>query len=486
MNVDFSKLIGPFQSTLGESTPKILAAIGILFIGWLISISLRAAVHRGLGFLKLNERISSSTNTKMDLEGGLAKGAYYTALLLVLVAMFNVLDLTVASEPIQVLVSQVLDFVPKFFAAGLLLLLAWIVASVVRGITTRALNATQQDEKLMEAAGMPAIGDSVGNVFYWLIFLFFTPAIIGVLEMNGLLAPVQGLLNEILSMLPNIFGAGVIGIVGWFLAKILRSLCENLLATTGLDAFGKKAGLEGTMALSKLGGLIVFIFVFVPALIMSLDALHIEAISKPATAMLQTLLGAIPNVFAAALILTASYLVGSFVATLGSNILGGFGLNALPSKVGLSGLFSGKNSITPSELAGKVIMFFVMLFAVTEAAGVIGFHQVEELVSTFIQFGSQILLGMIILLTGMWLSDLAYTTIKKVGNNASMASLVRFAILGLVIAMGLRSMGIADDIVNIAFTLTLGSIAVAVALSFGLGGREAAGKQMEHWLNKLR
>ena len=67
-----------------------------------------------------------------------------------------------------------------------------------------------------------------------------------------------------------------------------------------------------------------------------------------------------------------------------------------------------------------------------------------------------------------------------------MASLARTAILVLVAAMGLRAMGIADDIVNIAFTLILGAAAVAIALFFGLGGREAAGTQMEYWLSKLR
>ena len=52
--------------------------------------------------------------------------------------------------------------------------------------------------------------------------------------------------------------------------------------------------------------------------------------------------------------------------------------------------------------------------------------------------------------------------------------------------ISLRAMGIADDIVNLAFGLTLGAVAVAIALSFGLGGREAAGRQMEAWLSKLR
>jgi hypothetical protein len=47
-------------------------------------------------------------------------------------------------------------------------------------------------------------------------------------------------------------------------------------------------------------------------------------------------------------------------------------------------------------------------------------------------------------------------------------------------------MGVADDVVNLAFLLTFGAVAVAVALSFGLGGREAARRQMEYWLSKLR
>ena len=64
--------------------------------------------------------------------------------------------------------------------------------------------------------------------------------------------------------------------------------------------------------------------------------------------------------------------------------------------------------------------------------------------------------------------------------------MARFAILGIVLAMGLRAMGLADDIVNLAFGLTLGGVAFAFALAFGLGGREAAGRQMEHWLSRMR
>lgn len=98
------------------------------------------------------------------------------------------------------------------------------------------------------------------------------------------------------------------------------------------------------------------------------------------------------------------------------------------------------------------------------------------------------LLGTGIIAVGFWLSNLAHTAILRAQGDAArtVAGVVRFAILGLVVAMGLRAMGLANDIVNLAFGLTLGSVAAALALSFGLGGREAAGRQMEYWLSRLR
>jgi hypothetical protein len=137
---------------------------------------------------------------------------------------------------------------------------------------------------------------------------------------------------------------------------------------------------------------------------------------------------------------------------------------------------------------GKIVIFFAMVFASVEAANRLGFTQVSDLVATFIEFGGQVLLGAVIIAVGLWIGNLAHAAIRgfDTANAAFFAGLARYAILGLVLAMGLRAMGIADDIVNMAFTLTLGAVAVAIALSFGLGGREAAGKQMEHWLGRLR
>ena len=162
-----------------------------------------------------------------------------------------------------------------------------------------------------------------------------------------------------------------------------------------------------------------------------------------------------------------------FVAQLLSILLNGVGFDTLPEKPGLGQAFAG--GMIPSNLVGKIVVFFAMLFAAVEASNRMGFGQVSELVSTLIESGGQILLGVVILAIGFWLASLAYEGIVKLGVGNITAGDI--AILGLVTAMGLCAMGLADDIVNLAFELTLGTVVITVVLSFGLGGREAAGKQ---------
>jgi mechanosensitive ion channel-like protein len=361
---------------------------------------------------------------------------------------------------------------------------AWLIATLLQALVARALAASKIGEKLSAEAGMEPMSKTVANVLFWLVILLFVPSILAAFELRGLLEPVQQMLGKFLDMVPNIFGAAVIGFVGWLVARVLRGLVTNLLAAAGVDRMGSKIGLADAVKLSRLAGTIVFIVVFVPTLIAAFDALKIEAVSKPATDMLQRLLAAVPNLVAAALILVVTWYVAKFAADLLARLLAGMGLDTVPDKIGMNATFSGE--FKPTTLVRILALFFAMLFATVEAANMLQFTQVRDLVSMFIKFGGEVLLGGAILAIGFWLANLAYDAIQRASGKTGVARLARIAILGLVIAMGLRAMGIADDIVNLAFGLTLGAVAVAFALSFGLGGREAAGRQMEHWLSQLR
>ena len=483
--MEFSALLTSLQNVLGAPLPNILGALGILALGWIFAVAARAGVKRLLNMLGVNQRIRESTDQALDVENGVALGVFWVILLVTIIGILNVLDLELASNPFQVLANQIFGYLPRLVAGTALVLVAWLLATLLRAGAVKLLEKTDLDESLSAQAGMEPMSKNVGNVLFWLVILLFIPAILGAYDLQGLLSPVQTMVDKVLAMLPNVFAALVIGFVGWLLAKVMRGLVTNLLAAAGVDRAGHSAGLDQSVLLSRVIGTLVFIFIFVPTLIGALDALKIDSISKPATEMLAQILNAIPHLVAAGLILVLTYYVAKFASALVSRLLAGMGFDALPGKIGLAGAFG---ELKASALVGMVLMFFAMLFATVEAANQLQFTQVRDLITTFVRFGADVLLGAAILLIGFWLANLAYAAIVKASgeNISTLARIARIAILGLVTAMGLRAMGIADDIVNIAFGLTFGAVAVAVALSFGLGGREAAGRQMEYWLSKLR
>ena len=484
--MDLSVFSTAVQNALGAQLPSILGAVGVLVVGYVLAVVARAALRKLLSLAKINAFVSQSVGKPMDIEGSVGLAAFWFVLLVTLIGVFNTLNLDQLSGPFAEMMSQVMTYLPHLLAGVILLLVAWLVATMVKAIANRALKATQLDEKLTEHAGMSPLGENVGLVLFWLVILMFLPAVLGAFQLEGMLDPVRNMVDETLAMLPNIFAAAVIIIAGWLVAKILRGLVANLLAAVGADKLGETAGLKESIQLSKLVGLLVFILVFVPALIAALDALQITAISGPATDMLGMMMLAIPNIFAAALILFITWYVAKFAAGLLGRLLANLGVDGLPAKIGLGHLFT--ETFKASDLVPRVMVFFAMLFATVEAAHRLNFVEVESLVSLFIGFGGDILLGVAILMIGFWLANLAHGAILRAGGDQAvgMAGIARYAILGLVLAMGLSAMGVADDIVNMAFALVFGAVAVAVALSFGLGGREAAGRQMEYWLAKLR
>jgi hypothetical protein len=522
------------ERSLGVYLPSILGALAIVLIGWLVALALSAATRNLLARIGTNQRLASHTQSHVNFEHIASRIVFWAVLLLALIGAFSVLRVEGVSGPLSTLATTVMMYLPRLLLALALAVLAWLVATVVRSIVNRALGATQLDERLSQSADMQPISQTMGNVAYWLVLLLFLPAIVGTLQIDGLMEPLTGMTSSLLGILPNLFAAAVIAVVGWIVAKAVRGLVTNLLAATGMDRFSQGHEATRGMKLSQLGGTLAFILVIVPTLIAALDALQIEAISAPLTGMLEIFLYAVPNVLAAAAILMIAWFLGRFVADLVTRLLSNLGFDRVPERIGLGHAFAptsatidtsstvadvrtatGETAGTPgvdapptasattapapaeptppaarrtgrtslSELGGRVALFFIMLFATVEAASLLGFEGVHDLLETFIEFGANVLLGLVIFVVGYWLADLAANAIQRANrdNSVGLARIARVAILGLVIAMGLRAMGIADEIVNLAFGLVLGAVAVAVALAFGLGGRDAAGRIAQRW-----
>jgi hypothetical protein len=319
------------------------------------------------------------------------------------------------------------------------------------------------------------------------VFLLFLPGILQALGLVGILLPVQTLLNQFLGFLPNLFAAIVIGVVGWFVAGLVRRIVTDLAAAAGVDRFVERVGLRlGQQRLSGLLGLVVYVLILIPVLTAALNALQLPAVTQPISAMLAIMLAAVPNIFAAAVLIGIAVVVGRLVARLVSSLLEGVGFNTLPARLGLR-TASGPGGQTPANLVGGLVLGAIVFFAMLEALRLLGFIALAALLSQLIILIGQILLGLIIFAIGLYFANLAARAIASSGMQQAglLALAARIAILVLAGAVALRQMGLANEIINLAFGLLLGAIAVAVALAFGLGGRESAGRVVERWRQEL-
>jgi len=488
-----------FVQLLLSSIPTVVGALAVLIIGWLIALVVSAVVRRALRRTTVDERLTGLIAVEgaeaIEVERWVGRGVFWLIMIFVLVAFFQVLGLTMITEPLNQLLIQVFQYAPRLIGGGLLLLFAWALASILRFFVTRVLKAAKLDERLGTLAGVVEeervpLSKTLGDAVYWLVFLLFLPALLGALAVEGLLEPVQGMITNILEFLPNIFAAGLILAIGWFVARIVQRIVTNLLAAIGTDRLSERVELDrvlGKQRLSGVLGLIVYFLILIPVLIAALNALGLDAITEPASNMLNVILTALPGIFAAGLLVAIAYVVGRVVSGLITNVLTGIGFNAILARLGV-GKEPAEGERTLSEIVGYLVLVGVMLLASMEAAHLLGFTLLADLVAEFTFFAGQVVLGLIIFGIGLYLANLAAEVVKASGAAQAglLALAARISILVLAGAIALSQMGLAGEIINLAFGVLLGAIGIAVALAFGLGGREIAARELEEWLKSLR
>ena len=485
---------------VGAYIPNIVAALVVLIVGWVVALAIAAVVRGGLRKLGLDRRLSGSVAEEgaaehLHVSRRIGKGVFYLIMLFVLVGFFQTLGLTMVTGPLTAFLNQIFEYAPRLIAAGVLLFLAWIVATVLRFVVRQVLVATKIDRHLARGAGVEKdedlpVAKTLSDATYWLVYLLFLPALLDALAVPGLLAPVRDMVTEVLGFLPNLLAAAVILGIGWFVARIVQRVVTNLLAAAGADQLSERVGLSRAMGdnrLSSVLGLLVYILTLVPVIVASLNALKMEAVTGPASEMLTIILGTLPGIFAAVLVIGVAYVVARIVAGLTTNMLAAVGFDRLPARLGLA-REPAADRRTFSQIAGTIVMVAIVLFATMQALPMLGFDLLAAMMGNFLVFASHVLLGLVIFGFGLYFAKLVADIVRDSGvANARLLSMIaRVAILVLAGAMGLRQMDLAQEIINLAFGLTLGAVAIAAAIAFGIGGRDAAKTLVDDFVKSRR
>jgi len=399
---------------------------------------------------------------------------------------------------------------PRILGALAIVVAAYFIGKAVKWALAKGIDKVPGARHANEgAAKNETVGARLGDVGFWLILLIGVVLALNTLQLTAVSQPLNNLLGEFFAFVPRLVGAIVIFFLGFLVATIAKRLVVAALEAANLDRWLEKAGLRkltGASGLAKAIGTIVFVLIIIPVSIAALDQLGIAAISTPAVAVLNEVWTAIPNVLAAAIVLAIAFVIARWVASLIEQLLPSLGfdnsiraltnMGGAPSAPAPSDRYDTATSSTstaspaassgaasPSKIVAQVAFAAIMIFAAVEAARLLQFAEISNILNEVLSLGGHVLFGGVIIAAGVVIANILSKMIdRSTGGADGFASvIVKWATIALSVAIGLRFMGLANDIITLAFGLILGSAAVAAALAFGIGGREQAGR----WLQQL-
>lgn len=385
------------------------------------------------------------------------------------------------------------NIIVKVLAAIVILIVTAIIAKVVKNLASKHLVKVKALNR--SGGGGSTLAESIGSIASLVIWIFGLMAVLNLFQLTGVLTPLQQMLGTLLGALPNVIGAGLVLFIGIVLAKIVRSLLVTALEAANVDQRLAKLGGAANRAQDRAGipsdhqeydqqggqpasepvkisnilGQIVFAVIVLVVSIAALQMLGIKSISEPATHMLQLILDAIPRILGAAILIGIGVVIAKLVGNLLQSVLGGLNTRAPLEKLGVDA-----NKVDIPTVAARIVQIAIVLFFAIAATNMLGFPQITEVLNTVLGLGGKVIFGAIVIVIGVFFANLVSSFVS--GRSKQF---IQIAIVVLFAAMGLKYMGLADSIINMAFGAVVIGGAAAAALAFGLGGREAAARQLD-------
>jgi len=373
------------------------------------------------------------------------------------------------------------------------------------------------------------LSHTIGNVAYWVILLITAVPVIEALQIGVLARPLSAALETVTTYAPRVLGAGVIMAIGYLVARVLRAATSGVLERIGLDKAMDRIGIGkalGEHTVSKLVGTVVFALILVQASISALGRLQIEEISRPATQALEQVYAYVPKLFVGSFLLMIGVLLARVVGNLVSSLVAALGFNTLLGHIGVAGgaseeakaqeaeakqaldgtmkaidaekdpvaidgvLAAKRRLRTPSDMLGLVASAVVVLLFLRQALSTMHLEALASMLDGLIAYLPSVAVAGVVLVAGLWAGRWASSRIDEMTAKSSdplVRGLGRVAHVGVVLfasLVSLQQLGVGRELISLAFGLLLGAICLALALAFGLGGRDVASRILQKQYDK--
>jgi hypothetical protein len=199
----------------------------------------------------------------------------------------------------------------------------------------------------------------------------------------------------------------------------------------------------------------------------------------------------IPSLVGALVILFAGYLLAKLLEKGTFRLLRRVRLNEMLERGGvLHAVERSGAHFNPVRIIANLVFWFVMFGIMLIAANALGFDQLANVFSELVSYIPSVIAAIVIVIVGIvlggFVGGLIMASAGGLHGGPTLARVGRTGIIVIAVFMALQELGIATDIVTTAFAILFGAVALALALSFGLGNRELAGEVTREWYDRYK
>jgi len=378
---------------------------------------------------------------------------------------------------------------------------------------------------------------TLGEVAYWFIIAVSAIPVLESLKIGALAEPLSRAFSAVTTYLPKIGAALILLVVGYLLARLVRRTVAGALARVGVDRAVSRLGfgkVTGQQTLSGILGSIAMAFVLLHFATSAVGRLEIAEISAPLTLMLDRIYVYLPKLLVGAVLMAIGVVVARIAGNVAARLVAAMGFNTLMAHIGVYKTVSeearrqeaeskhlveqrfaveatasavseeedeaaeddllashGSGGIqTPSDVLGVVVGAIVVLLFVRQVLGTLGLSGLAVLLDGLLAFLPNVLVACVLVGAGLWAGAWSHKRVDELTRGSSdrllrsLGSVAHVAVVAFTIMMALQQLGVGRQLIAIAFALVLGAVCLALALAFGLGGRDVAGRILQKEYNR--
>jgi len=214
-------------------------------------------------------------------------------------------------------------------------------------------------------------------------------------------------------------------------------------------------------------------------------------IIEPVREMLTRIMAYLPVLLGALIILIVGWIVAKIIRWIVDRLLKAVRFDTLADKAGISEVLrKGDMKITARQVVSSLVYWLIIIMVLVMVANALGLPKASDILSNLFAYVPKVIAALLVLVVAMFLASFVSGIVRIAAENANLpkpellAGISRWAIIIFAVTISLAQLGIAALLVTATFNIILGGIVLALALAFGLGGKDAAARYLDELKQK--